>query len=693
MGYSIGTTESITHFAGHWHLLNEVAFTKAYYEDLSHRPDKPALEWALEEPYTVPSFEYQYIDINSKVKLLPIKSDDIDSTPDLESGFPVKGGEDLGLALGQSLSFRLPAYGDGDINYIFGSGFGFGSGFRSDTIPPDLYTYGEDPGFVGAVRQDNRLNDEDLYLDYAFEEAGEYYLVAKAETSAFLEGFAPHIPLWNQFGDLNVNSLGEKLSTTFHENSLNTPEPTSDVVDGHTIRHIGFEEGEGGETVSRSFEDGHSVDEMEEPVDALAIMNDMIDEANEPVTGAFEEKDQYVQTGGNTAINNAVIVEGPETLGSLVIHGDHVDLNAIVQVNVHSSINHSDQWFVRPDAGHDPYSLVSSIFGQPSGTDTSGDAQSNNGAQFERTIEYDPAPVEFGKSGWFPRWDIDFATGDFYDVQTIFQTNHIIDNDVVSLDMSNDQYSLITGGNSAFNLSIYFEIPEYYDLIIVGGSFYEISLIAQTNIIFDNDLTAHDSAFGGHDDGSSNTLLNNASIADTGFQLGFSPLTSDIMSLSEQIAAGETYLDDQLQSMFSGNGSDTFNVLFISGNYYDVTAVVQTNIIEDSDTISGSGFSEDAAHDVQLDTNGNTAINSASIVEYDSAGQLKALGGEQYEETFLMQANLLPEDIGGEEGTQALATELVVFAVDASNEKETSGDEVAVMESDPNCDILGSVLG
>src|SRR5262249_33783965 len=157
---------------------------------------------------------------------------------------------------------------------------------------------------------------------------------------------------------------------------------------------------------------------------------------------------------------------------------------------------------------------------------------------------------------------------------------------VVVQDTQQSHYEIHAGENGLYNLASVTSGDFNYDLIIVGGDYHGGNFIFQNNILLDNDTVR---ALGvdqpGHQSVSTgdNALLNHALIQTYGDD-SFSSLTDGMHGLISALAAGDTDLAPSFGHVVPGLGHDTFNVLYVTGDYYDINAIWQNNVISDADT-------------------------------------------------------------------------------------------------------------
>ena len=440
-------------------------------------------------------------------------------------------------------------------------------------------------------------------------------------------------------------------------------------------------------------------------------------EAQDTQTGPY----QTASLGGNEVSNIASIVDLGESKGSLIVEGDYH-----LKTMIHQSIVVVDDDQVETNG--------------PDGTKTKIDSGQNTAVNDAEWIN--EAGAVFGNAslgamlpGMF--WQIDYVKDDFYDVTEIYQETTIYDNDVNVQSQINSYSNVDLGGNSVFNEAHAFENWKDYDLIIVNGDYHQEISIFQTSVLLDNDIVSLTGGHGADDDSdgpaqpgqqigetSGNELFNEASITTVGSEDRFKDLddNQNVGDLFDQIERQETEfdVDPELALDLPGNGSNVFKVLFIDGDYYDIKSIYQKTILadadfslqdmdasyedEDDDDEQGLGLDGDALDDLdeddidsflqQVESGGNSQLNSASIVDVASTSDFQYIGGEYYRSDFLYQAELVTNDVdeiyekdSPEEALAALSNQSGPEAVEAKELLLTS------TASSTDDDMVGSVLG
>jgi hypothetical protein len=390
-----------------------------------------------------------------------------------------------------------------------------------------------------------------------------------------------------------------------------------------------------------------------------------------PAPGADVE-----QLGGNTSINAASVIDANEATKTLVVCGDFVSTQVIVQQNLLADADH---------AAVTASTLLTTV--------SADDNQTDNWASFVHQTLDDDAARGPGDAGLHVR--IEIASGDLYDIKAFAQTNWLSDSDVRSETSVTSSSLLVTGANGQVNLAIAMDLPSY-DLIVVQGHYHVANWIIQTNILHDADdvaLTQSKTPSDGPGSlvlsTSQNTLINVASITSIG-ESESSSIPSDIQDLLDSIREGGA-IPAQAWWSLAGSAQASFHVLVVTGNYYDINVVSQTNVVDDQDRGAveiappGPGPAVPATLDLDIpvkpgaeapvltpdtvaplssatvSTGSNTLINEAQIVDYGPSTAL-FVGGNHYQDSILIQANFVTSgDTLVQNDPTALVPELVAF--------------------------------
>lgn len=398
----------------------------------------------------------------------------------------------------------------------------------------------------------------------------------------------------------------------------------------------------------------------------------------EPAVPDHAAKGQWAELGGNESTNAALIIDLKEGTNTMIVLGDFFKTNAIVQTNCFID---NDQIDV---AGGIPAFVIGD------------ENKADNIAEFEQR-----PGVFFEISGYFAglQWNVEVVQGDFYDVNLVTQKNLLHDNDIAVLESENVHYEATLGENQQLNLTQVFDGEIHYDLIVVLGSFHGANMIFQYNVLLDSDIlkllyggeagdTTSQSAESGQ-----NILLNDAAIVSYGDDT-FASVDDELDDLLAALASQAGTLDPSFGWLVPGNGSGVLNVLYVTGDYYDINAIWQINVIADVDTaiqyLNGEPPADDGTLTQSASSGGNEASNDAVIVDVGSTSA--QVGGGVYQDTILIQANLVTADqdkIVYGDPTQ-LVSEIVAFTGDDDTEPQTDlTDARAPILQD---DTMGSIL-
>lgn len=374
-----------------------------------------------------------------------------------------------------------------------------------------------------------------------------------------------------------------------------------------------------------------------------------------------------VSAGGNTLTNQAVLRDIWGKAGVVAVAGDYYDLDLISQVNVKLQSTTSPHMNLAGDPLVSSYNIAS-------------------------IVEEDTAlPMDVANAPNEASWRITYHEGDMTFVNWLQQINYIVDNDAIIYQEDNSGTTLISGDNLLVNSATFFEFSSFYDLIIIGGNYYTANVINQTNVLVNFDEMVHYGTAAGGEAGTEgeidNLLWNEAYI--------YSNYNADVESLgtgltSEISGAAEGELGDDLMAALYGSSTtiyDEVNVLYVAGSVYDISYLEQVNVLGDSDSIATFGV-DMTSEDTQINGDSNLLYNGAVIEEVGVETTIK-VGGEEYSEALLYQAEFITDDTSfAEAGSSDLASEAVVFLADgmlsqSDNELETVSlnqvpDEVSV---------------
>jgi hypothetical protein len=446
----------------------------------------------------------------------------------------------------------------------------------------------------------------------------------------------------------------------------------------------------GTEAIDGTYVNGELVAEAPLLEDHYTFDDKSDDSEPDPQSNTFISEDGSVtikvsvelQAGGDTLVNDAVMKNFWSGGAVTAVLGDHIELNAIIQINaiwdtdaITSAVNH---W-------------------------TTGDANElYNIATFERLDNSGASGGEPSHSSDYPAyWSITEIKGDLMIVNWLEQLVFMSDNDVGVLSSSGVTTSIVSGDNLGMNHASVVELGFGYDLIIIGGSVYDANIIQQMNVLFDNDVVGAVSGFqttgAGAISSSGNLLWNQAHIYNIGGADRFDSLPQDYLDAATGLAGGGKIIPGGVLSDHAFAGLDGLRVLYISGDLINLQYIKQTNILGDSDQIALAmdAVSPHPGAEWSISTGSNALLNNAVIVDLDSFGKTY-VGGEQYSQETLFQAELISHQPDfGASNPDALVNEAILFLDDsmlAPDATQAGANIPADYDAHPD-DGLNTMLG
>jgi hypothetical protein len=401
----------------------------------------------------------------------------------------------------------------------------------------------------------------------------------------------------------------------------------------------------------------------------------------------------FAETGGNSATNAAIIIDAKEMCGSMLIGGDVFKLNAIIQINALVDC--------------DDITLMGNIPGLAFGDGN----EVHNLADY---ITHDVTDIAIG-AAFSAQWTVDVFHGDFHDINLIQQINTLDDGDIVSQFTATTYSGVSSGENTAVNLIEWLSmngeaLSQLYDVIIIGGNYYSTNLILQKNIMLDSDwvrMNVVDGADGQKQVSAAgaNSLTNEATIEHYGAQ-GYSELTDPQLELMAALKNGQVIFTGNPDWQLAGSATGELKILYIDGDYYDANVIVQTNLIYDADMLSQVVQSPteaalmlpggaDGANDLEAGaiTGANAAQNIAVIRDIGTLTGSQFIGGDVYEDSLLIQANLVTNDDSIIVNNPAiLVPEVVAFAMEpaTSGPQQDNGQSGPIVVDPGHHDTIGA---
>jgi hypothetical protein len=635
-----GITEIIWHFAGYLKIFDDIARFRITPDEGDYRSDT--------EDYT--SHRHQFA--------LTPADDDMDSRPvAMPDGDPVIDEPNHRLPLSHlhpTLDVNLDRFAP---THTLGPplpiSVGSGGGGGSDAIKV-IYQEGGEQSEIQAHQYNNMYDDDalvgthDTNLLIALETEADHgiaKMVAGADAAIPTDWYAPH----------DTDSLPAFVAA--HDQAWAERDGTADP---HSVQP-GY------------YLNGVLQDPAPTPPDQLPAPDPT------PAPDLGHGLGQWALDGGNTASNGAYIVDLTDSARTMLVMGDSFKTNAIFQTNSYMDNDHV------------------TVGGSGANITTGGDQATNIADFVQHPGVYDSMPSYYAG----PNWSVDVVHGDYFNVRALVQTNYLSDNDVTMQSSSSTHYEIHAGQNELGNYMLINDGDFNYDLIVVGGSYHGMNVIFQNNILYNNDIVqitgdginTNQTVSTGN-----NQLTNTATIESYGGDKTL-PWNSDLDNLIHNISGGATELDPSFGQLIAGNGG-TFHILYVTGNYYDVNAIWQTNVVSDANMalqLQGSpspvsaGYYGDGMATQNVVTGGNVLSNDAAIVDVGNTNT--HVNGQVYGDTILVQANLVNQDSDHVTQTnpQALVPEVIAFVGqdDATNNSDPQHHPTTTL---PHDDPMAGVL-
>ena len=626
-------TEEISHFVGFFHLSLEEARQRESYNDFSFKTTLHGVDSRLveEAPFAAPHALDDYDPILNYRPVAPIfpAAPAFYLPPALLDVAP----ENLRVEVfAQEASLRTP--------------MPFHTGGKATA--PAL----EPPGSLATYAQQHIvLSDNDVFSvgGHGFSISGNP--VALAELLSMAEPVLAVSPL----GELEApGSAAEMIDLV--ETVAESLEHLIDGAGSHQVAQASTLSGVyvNGVAVEQapSLEDYHSFDEGED--DGAIVEAEWGGEGSQPPPASVT-----ITMGDNTLVNDVLVKNLWTAAKVTVVQGDHVEVNAVVQINAvwdTDSIGSTVAGWGASNSANDLFNIASFDH-----DDSAGSQQLAGASRPDLYPSY---------------WNVTTVTGDLMIVNWIEQLIFMSDADMGIVSASGAYSTIISGDNTAVNHTTITELGFGYDLIIIGGSVYDANIIQQVNVLFDNDAVTttdgFESAEAGTVSASGNLLWNQASIYTIGAAERFGEWSDAYQDAVASLQSGSANLSDEVLHDSAFAGLAGLRVLHVQGDFINVQYIKQTSIIGDNDQIllamDALTPNNDASWTVQA--GGNTLINNAAILDLDSFGKTY-VGGEQYSQETLIQANFIssqPELASHDPGT--LATEAVLFLDDTMLEAD-----------------------
>ncbi|WP_173930914.1 hypothetical protein [Chelativorans sp. Marseille-P2723] len=390
-----------------------------------------------------------------------------------------------------------------------------------------------------------------------------------------------------------------------------------------------------GDTLDGFYSNGVSVEKQVTMADSLPLVQDLPDmkEADQGdfasifIDAAEAPTTMSISSGGNISWNDTTIVSAGLAPAVFSVAGDYHRFDAIYQTNVLRDIDTvDDNW--------------------PAQNLTMGGNTLQNSAGFVNQDYASYSGTESPANGMPENWSVTSINGDMIFLDWVQQYNFTLDNDTQILTAMGTNTFISTGLNIGFNDLSFANLGQYFDLVLIGGSLYDGNFIVQTNVLLDSDnlsVLDNSSAYLGDAATGENLLWNQATIQNIGTTNWQQGLPGHYQSALDNLAQGNKAMPSGFTNDSVLDGLGNLKVLYISGNVYDIHYIDQINIVGDADDLAiyEASLLEAQESVWKVSTGHNMLANKATILDYDSLGEVAYVGGQIYSDAVLVQADLL----------------------------------------------------
>jgi hypothetical protein len=692
-------TEIIAHFAGIFHLQEEQSRLRSEYEKFKALEKARELDEDLASITPNAKAPYKLIAYDPTIPRVPLSNPDL-----LEVPLP---------------PFGLPERIDIPVHY-------------KTALPHDiLETYGEwaplrplghkavdiglsipAPGSLGLlVREHNTLLDDDIILmsdaehlkNSTVHEQGLEDLIRLTEaTQSIIAMISPDGE--EEATDL-IKSAAEELRILATEAELeNENSQTSDQLATLDAQNYSFSDydqtnsnldnGQQFEAFSSSgiYHNGELVEEAFTVSDYLPASVEPNESentsANEHViegSGALETAPTITVTSGENLLVNEILIGNWQALSNLyAVSGNSYHLNIISQVNVWSDIDAIEFGFNTEAV-------------EQEATQSFNQASIANGPG-RTTTDIETISPSYDAPDF---WAVTRLDSNLVFMNWVEQINYVSDNDYHSLTTVGSNMMLTTGGNLTANGLSLIDLGYQYDLIVIGGNYYNANVISQTNILLDNDtisFAGSSSSNVGSIGSSGNVLWNDASIISTGNQSvsGMDAAFTDFLAL---LAAGSDTIPNEILANAEFAGLPYLKVLYIEGDLINFQYIKQTNILGDADDAIFIGQDYDNYDETVIDisSGNNVLVNAAKLVDGGPDANIM-IQGDHYSDALIHQAGLAvdaDQDILLTDEQDAIVSEAVLFLADGILESEqpnTTSENTVISTNGGDSDVMQTML-
>jgi hypothetical protein len=298
----------------------------------------------------------------------------------------------------------------------------------------------------------------------------------------------------------------------------------------------------------------HQPDEETETPDVLPVEWDRSDDED------FADGHMVI-AGGNLAVNEVAATIAWIDAPYIAVGGKAMDLTVISQVAVISDWDHIEQ-------------------GGSSGTKVVQSA--SFGVEAKAAYWLNQAEGAEGQPAFA---SVDWISGDLVVANFIKQEIDATDIDHIQAEISASTTLYAMGDNQMVNVTEIVQLGSYYDVIMIGGNMISVDMLFQTNVLVDDDIVSGGSISA---QGDENLVMNEASVSKTG-EDSHKVLHQDMANAMALGESDMDALEDALLNDPMFAGMEQIRALKIEGDLMQVNIMEQVTMLLDQDDVHVSG--------------------------------------------------------------------------------------------------------
>ncbi len=180
---------------------------------------------------------------------------------------------------------------------------------------------------------------------------------------------------------------------------------------------------------------------------------------------------------------------------------------------------------------------------------------------------------------------VDWISGDLVVANFIKQEIDATDIDHIQAEISASTTLYAMGDNQMVNVTEIVQLGSYYDVIMIGGNMISVDMLFQTNVLVDDDIVSGGSISA---QGDENLVMNEASVSKTG-EDSHKELHQDMANAMALGEADMDALEDALLNDPMFAGMEQIRALKIEGDLLQVNIMEQVTMLLDQDDVHVSG--------------------------------------------------------------------------------------------------------